>query len=298
MTDKWLETLSDALDRVEYGVALLDEGLRVCFINQAYRQMWALPESAAAETYTVEALLQHGCDSRHADIAPAQLQEYLDEQRARVAAGIDGPTLLRLADGRIVKYECAALPRGGRMLSYADQTDLVKTIEKLEASADIDESSQVHNRRFFYSYGQAEVARARRYGRPISVIVLEIDHFTQFNDLHGTAAGDALFAAVAQCCRAAIRATDLVARLGGSEFGLVLPETRIAAAITVAEKLRKQIAATLVQPDAQQLRATASLGVATLTDQDKDFEDLLRSADSALGIAKQNGHDRVVAETR
>lgn len=298
MTENWLETLYGALDRVEYGVVLLDDGLRVRFINPVFRTMWALPESAPAESFTFEALMQHGRDSLHADITPEQIHDYVAERMALVVAGIDGPKLLRLLDGRIIKYECMSLPGGGRMLSYADQTDLVKTIEKLEALANIDELSQIHNRRFLYFYGHAEVVRAKRYGRPISVIVLEVDHFQQFNDLHGNATGDALFAAIARCCRESIRATDLVGRLGGAEFGLVLPETRIAAAITVAEKLRKQISENLLQSGKVELRATASLGVATLADHDKDFEDLLRSADSALGIAKQNGRDRVVAETR
>ena len=298
MTENWQQTLNDAFDHVDYGVVLLDERLQVRLINQPFRRMWALPESAAADSYTLEALMLLGRDSLHADIAQERVHDYVAERIAQVVAGADGPKSLRLLDGRIIKYECVALPGGGRMLSYADHTDVVKTIERLNALANIDELTQIYNRRFLYSFGQTEVARARRYGRPISVIMLDIDHFKQFNDLHGNEAGDALLAAVACCCREAVRGSDLVGRLGGAEFALVLPETRIAAAITVAYKLRKQIAENLPQIGEIELHATASLGVATLTEDDKDFEDMLRSADRALGIAKQNGRDRVVADAR
>ncbi len=298
MTENWLETLREVLDHVEYGVVILDDGLKTRFINRSFRHMWTLPEFTPAEDHPFEMLMQLGRDSVHEDILQEEVRDYVSDRIARVVAGHDGPKLIRLIDGRIIKYECISLPSGGRMLSYTDQTELIKAVEKLESVVNIDALTQIHNRRYIYTCGQNEVARARRYRRQVSVIMLDLDHFKQVNETHGHAAGDALLCAVARCCRDVTRATDLVGRLGGAEFGLVLPETSISAAITVADKLRKEIAETVSHLGTLELRATASIGVASLTEQDKDFEDVLRSAENSLNIAKQGGRDRVVAETR
>lgn len=298
MTENWLETLHEVLDHVEYGIVILDDGLKTRFLNRSFRHMWALPDFSPVENHPFESLMQLGRDSVHEDILQEEVQDYVSDRIARVANGHDGPKLIRLIDGRIIKYECITLPTGGRMLSYTDQTELVKSAEKLELVVNIDPLTQIHNRRYLYTCGQNEVARARRYRRPISLIVLDIDHFKQVNETHGHAAGDTILCLVARCCRDLTRATDLVGRLGGAEFGLVLPETSISAAITVADKLRKEIAEAVSHIGTLELHVTASVGVACLTEADTNFEDVLRCAGNSLDIAKQSGRDRVVAETR
>lgn len=296
--ENWLETLRDALDHVEYGVLLLDDELRAQFINKAFRQMWSLPEPVPGQIHTFETLMLHGRYTGAYQIPEDKLEAYVAERIARVKSGHDGPRLLRLMDKRVIKFECIPLPQGGRMLTYADQTELIRTVEKLEEVVNIDELTKLHNRRYLYVQGQIEVSRAQRYGRPVSVVMLDLDHFKQVNDVYGHASGDALLVAVARCCRNATRASDVVGRLGGEEFGIVLPETPHEAALTVAEKLRAGIAENAVDLGSVKLHATASLGVATLTAHDKGLEDLLRYADHAMYAAKQGGRNRVVAATR
>lgn len=295
MAEKWLTTLRDALDLVEYGVVLLDENLRASFFNQAFRQMWAVPADRPPESYTFASLMEHGQRLRSYKIPPEQMQSYVDDRIARVRAGHDGPRQIRVADGRVIKYECLPLPTGARMLTYADQTELVNTVEKLQEIVNIDELTQIHNRRYFYTTGQIELARAERYQHPVSVLMLDIDYFKHVNDTYGHAVGDTVLRSVAQCCRDGVRAMDVVGRVGGEEFGVLLPETDMPAAIVVAEKLRARIAGTHVDIGAGQLSTTASLGVATMAAGQLNFDELLRRADQSMYTAKQSGRNRVVA---
>jgi diguanylate cyclase (GGDEF)-like protein len=203
--------------------------------------------------------------------------------------------MLRLTDGRTIKFECIPLPQGGRMLTYADQTELVRAVEQLEAVVNIDHLTQIFNRRYLYARGEQETALARRHRRPLSLLMLDIDHFKQVNDVHGHAAGDVVLHAVAQCCQTTKRATDLAGRLGGEEFAVVLPETPLPQALQAAERLRRAVAANGVQLGDRNLTVTASFGVACLQESDADFSSLLRRADAALYVAKHDGRNRVAA---
>ncbi|MES2068788.1 MAG: diguanylate cyclase [Pseudomonadota bacterium] len=293
--DNWLESLRDALDLVEYGVVLLDEDLKARFINRAFRKMWALPEAMEGEQYSFESLMQHGSNTGAYPIAPQHLESYVADRITQVKAGHDGPRLLTLSDDRVLKFECIPLPSGGRMLTYADQSALIHAVEKLEEIVHIDDLTKLNNRRFLTTCGENEVARAKRYGHPLSVVLLDLDRFKQINDDYGHETGDMVLCAVAQCCRDATRTTDVIGRLGGKEFVLILPATTLAAAMVVAEKLRRRVADILIHVGPLAVKLTASLGVVTVTEHKRTFEDLLRSADNAMYSAKANGRNKVVA---
>ena len=295
MAEQWLTTLRDALDVVEYGVVLLDENLRASFFNQAFRRMWAIPDSTPTESYTFASLMEHGQRLRAYQVAPEQMQAYVDDRIVRVRAGHDGPRQIRVADGRVIKYECLPLTSGARMLTYADQTELVRTVEKLQEIVNIDALTKLNNRRYFYQTGQVELARGARYHHPVSVLMLDIDHFKHVNDTYGHAAGDTVLCNVAHCCRESVRSMDVVGRIGGEEFAVLLPETDLASALIVAEKLRARIAAKQISVGTAHLSATASIGAATVSDEKIDFEDLLRRADESMYRAKAAGRNRVMA---
>lgn len=294
--EKWLETLRDALDLVEYGVLLLDEKLVARFVNQAFREMWTFPEIAPDQTWNFERIMRHGHHQDwHYAVSDGDLDSYVADRIARVRAGHDGPRMLRLTDGRSIKFQCIPLPQGGRMLTYADVTELVRAVEQLEAVVNIDHLTQIHNRRYLYARGEQETALARRHGRPLSLVMLDIDHFKKVNDLHGHPAGDAVLHAVAQCCNNTKRVTDLAGRLGGEEFAVLLPETPLPQAMQAAERLRQAIAAGSVHIDGRELNVSASFGVACLQASDADFGALLQRADTALYRAKREGRNRVIA---
>ncbi len=169
-------------------------------------------------------------------------------------------------------------------------------LEQTRRMANTDGLTGLYNHRHLQERLQQEVERADRYGRPLSVIMADLDHFKSFNDAFGHPRGDELLIAVARTLRQLSRATDILARYGGEEFTLVLPETSAAEAQVLAERVRQCVAALKI--DAVPTRrgaepgVTLSLGVAAYNPGDSK-EDLIEAADVALYQAKRAGRDRV-----
>lgn len=141
---------------------------------------------------------------------------------------------------------------------------------------------------------QHSLERGRRENQPVSFVMLDLDHFKRVNDQHGHVVGDQVLKAVAACARALLRASDVLGRLGGEEFGLVLPATGVAGARHLAEQVRQAVEALELQGDAgQPVRVTLSAGVAEAARGDTP-ESLMHLADKALYQAKQKGRNRVI----
>jgi diguanylate cyclase (GGDEF)-like protein len=164
----------------------------------------------------------------------------------------------------------------------------------LEMIAAIDWLTGIYNRRHFETVAHAELARSQRYIRPLSVLMIDIDRFKAVNDRFGHAVGDRVLQVVADVCRAAKRDTDVVARLGGEEFTILLPETTDSAAAQFAERLRYQVRDCSFTVEGQKLPITISIGIAGATLETSGIEELMRLADQALYEAKHSGRDRVV----
>ncbi len=167
----------------------------------------------------------------------------------------------------------------------------------LELLAANDALTGLSNRRSLMELGARECERTGRLGQPISLMVVDIDHFKSVNDGWGHLAGDRVICAVAQACLVRSRiAVDIVARFGGEEFVIVLPETDAPTALRLAEALRHGVAAHSVPVDAQGscVAVTVSIGVATLHGEPGgSFEELVNTADKALYRAKQAGRNNV-----
>jgi diguanylate cyclase (GGDEF)-like protein len=155
--------------------------------------------------------------------------------------------------------------------------------------ANTDPLTGLYNHRYFYHLLETELKRARRYGRSLSLIMLDIDHFKQFNDRFGHLSGDEALRCLAQILRKNSRGVDMVARYGGEEFAIILPETDLPQGSIQAERLRAA-AAEQEWPESQ---LTISLGVAPLTAEMARAEDLVRDADRALYEAKDAGRNQV-----
>ena len=160
--------------------------------------------------------------------------------------------------------------------------------------ATVDQLTGIANRQAVLTRVDEEIARAARYERPLSVVLVDLDHFKRLNDTHGHAAGDIVLRHVAQLLNANVRAVDLAGRYGGEEFLLVLPETDADAAAALAEKLRRIVGASEVRgPDGEGLTITMSAGVAGGHGGVLHPDELVRDADAALYSAKALGRDQV-----
>jgi|GEM_PF-1835247 len=157
----------------------------------------------------------------------------------------------------------------------------------------VDELTGIANRRQLFELGERELLRARRFGHPFSAISFDIDHLNRINELYGRHIGDQILQTLATLVQKSIRDTDLLARAGGEEFVITLPETNLAAACEVAERTRKIVAETPIATTREPIRVTISLGVAESTAETRQLEDLLSAADNAMLKAKQAGRNRI-----
>ncbi len=174
-----------------------------------------------------------------------------------------------------------------RIISYTSELMYLASVDPLTGSA---------NRRSFVEQSQAEIARAERYGRPLSILMLDVDRFKAINDTYGHEAGDKVLRAIGATLRASLRPTDIVGRLGGEEFAILLVETALPDAARLAENLRAELAALAIAHGDETLTFTASFGVAPLAGGRDGLENALRVADSLLYEAKRAGRNRIVAQ--
>jgi two-component system cell cycle response regulator len=206
------------------------------------------------------------------------------EAVAGLRRGVQDYLVEPVADGEVL----ARVQAAGRTKEL--QHELVAQGTRLESLLREDALTGLSNRRAILTQLAGMVSGARRHGHPLSIAIIDIDHFKLVNDTHGHKVGDEVLVATARTLRAHLRAEDQLGRLGGEEFLALLGDTDAVAASRVAEKLRAEVAAADCP-----VGVTVSVGLATW---DGDTpEDLLHRADQALYAAKQAGRDRVMAAT-
>jgi diguanylate cyclase (GGDEF)-like protein len=183
-------------------------------------------------------------------------------------------------------------------LQAAEALQRTRLYEQAERLATTDGLTGLSNRRHFNAQLAARSREAERYRKPLSLLLLDIDHFKKVNDAHGHPAGDAVLRGVALVAQKEARETDLSARYGGEEMALILPETDARGALVMAERIRAAVAAAQHPTESGALRVTVSVGVATSPSDGESPEALLEAADKALYRAKQGGRNRVEAGRR
>jgi diguanylate cyclase (GGDEF)-like protein/PAS domain S-box-containing protein len=179
---------------------------------------------------------------------------------------------------------------GGQVAVSIENAQLYARTQQLAIT---DSLTGLYNRRGFFELGRREVERARRFGRPLTAIMFDLDHFKRVNDAYGHPIGDQVLAGLAECCRHELREVDLLGRYGGEEFTVLLPESGLTTARPVAERLRRRVERAAIDTDRGPMTITISLGIAMLDENCADLEALLERADQALYAAKQTGRNRV-----
>jgi diguanylate cyclase (GGDEF)-like protein len=210
---------------------------------------------------------------------------YVNGQRIRRHALNDGDKI-QVGETTILKF------------TYNDT--LEESFQKrMYDSALRDGLTKVFNKRYFVDRASSEVAFTVRHGTPLSLILIDIDHFKSVNDTRGHLAGDHVLATLAHHFTSVVRAEDVVARYGGEEFAVLCRETATDPAVVLAERIRSTTAQLAIDFNGTRVPVTISLGVATIPDPEiRDLDSLVTAADEALYAAKRGGRNRVVARSR
>ena len=167
--------------------------------------------------------------------------------------------------------------------------------DKVQSMAITDPLTGLSNRRKFYENASLEFDQSRRYDRPLSVIMMDIDHFKRVNDTYGHAVGDQVLQGLAQLVKSNLRQVDFLARYGGEEFVIMMPETGLEEAMMIAERLRQNTAEATLPTRAGNMVITISLGVVKLEDDCRNLEELLDRSDQAMYVSKRTGRNKVTS---
>jgi len=181
-----------------------------------------------------------------------------------------------------------------RVIKEREHTkERVRMMEKLQKLAVTDGLTKLYNSRSFYSQLETEVDRFNRYKHPLALLLLDLDHFKEYNDNYGHLEGDKVLVQFSQIIKSCLRANDSAYRYGGEEFTVILPETAGAEARTVAQRIRAALEAERFSPEnGQGVRITISIGV-TEYQEKEELSTFIQRADKAMYLSKQNGRNKV-----
>lgn len=238
------------------------------------------------DEYAAAGLVRAGADDYivKGDLAPDLVRRAIESARAQFRRRLAEQEALRNA--RRLEEANRELERSQRRIEAMNR--------RLRELSNTDPLTGIANRRYFVERCEAELARVVRQGGGLALGMVDVDHFKQVNDVHGHQVGDAGLVAVARALQQGVRRYDLVARLGGEEFALLLPEADVFGARSVIERCRRAIGAIELPVDREPRRMTASAGIAGYpTEGVSKLDDLIRAADEALFEAKRDGRDRV-----
>lgn len=196
---------------------------------------------------------------------------------------------IRWGDGRLVRMEIATDITERKLM----ELEIQEARRRAEALAHTDELTGLHNRRAFFALGEKLLLEAARHAQPVAALMLDLDPFKHINDAYGHSAGDKVLKSVARVLRPLIRAEDVLGRLGGEEFALLMSDATEAQAYEAAERLRVAVADCVVHHGSHVIRPTTSIGLAAYEHPPASLSEMLTHADLALLRAKRGGRNRV-----
>jgi diguanylate cyclase (GGDEF)-like protein/PAS domain S-box-containing protein len=298
--EAWLNAILTGI--TDYALAGLDVDGRICEWNPSIGRVTGFGEEAAGRPFT----LFYPADALTPDYLRDRLREAddngwsLDEgPRLRSdGSGFWGSVLIAPLPDRSEDAILADAPHGGAAycLILRDISDKRDALERRRRDVFGDHLTGLANRRAFFDASGLELERSKAAPRPTALIAIDADHFKAINDRHGHPAGDAVLRHLAAILADTFRTVDMVARIGGEEFAVLLPSTDLARAAVVAERLRAAVASAPVSIDGHAIRYTISAGVAAFeagAEHCAGVDLLLKRADQALYAAKRAGRNRI-----
>lgn len=203
-------------------------------------------------------------------------------------------TFLPMETDGEVEHVCILIEDVTDVCHYQGQ--LQQALDKLAMISRIDGLTQIYNRKHWQESLAQEFAKAKRHDKQVSLIMFDLDNFKHLNDHYGHQGGDKVLIDVSDTVSNLLRVEDIFGRYGGEEFAIVLPETNLAGAQELAQRICKTLAVTPMHYKDSVFNISVSVGVAELKESDTDYESLISVADSALYLAKSNGRNQVCTE--
>jgi diguanylate cyclase (GGDEF) domain len=283
--------LGRVLDALPVGIWIADREGRIVYGNPAGQEIWAVSRFVGIDQYDEYKGWWHDSGKRivprewAAARAVSKGETSLNEEIE--IESFDGARKIILNSAMPIRNEAGEIIGG--IIVNVDITDRIRLEEQLRTAADTDELTQTWNRRHFYELLHAEIQRAERYQRPLSLIMFDIDRFKQINDTHGHAVGDQVLVFVSREVQNEVRVTEHLARVGGDEFMLLLPETGLDEAANTAARLHKMLAVRKFKPVGV---VSCSFGVCQYVP-GESIDDFMRRADEAMYEAKGAGRGQV-----
>jgi len=290
--------LDAALTYMADGLVMFDQHGKILLCNEQYRAMFPLTADLRKSGSEYRSVLRAAVERGEAAVAPIEVETWVD--RTFASAYQFGDREIRLSDGRWVQIRTRPFGDGASLAVLSDITasklaeeKLVATNEKLSNLAKHDGLTGLFARRVFNEAISREVARSRRTGAPLALLLIDIDWFKLYNDHNGHQAGDRCLKAVAKAIQAsATRATDCVCRYGGEELAVLLPDTGFDGAAKLAEVICKSVRKLNIRHQQSPKKiVTVSVGINVAAKQKPTVEQLVAGADTALYQAKAAGRD-------
>jgi diguanylate cyclase (GGDEF)-like protein/PAS domain S-box-containing protein len=287
--DEQQNLLNVVLDNIEAHVYMKSEDRRFLYVNSKVADVFGLPASEIIGQLETDILPKETADHFHQ--SDREVFNTNSIQRTEESSVDDAGNEQHFLSTKIPIIRDNKLV----LIGFSSEvTEIYKMKEQFKRLANTDYLTNLYNRRYFMEQGEREFSRVKRHHNPFAIISIDIDHFKAVNDNFGHPAGDHVLKVVSKILQNSIRKEDILARIGGEEFTIILPETPLKNAQILAERTRENIQTQLIYyQNSVDIKVTVSLGVTLITPEDINFDAVLVRVDDALYNAKSNGRNQV-----
>lgn len=284
------QLLDIVLDNVAAHIYMKDDAREFMYVNAKVASLFGLP-------------VKQIIGAKEQDILPAEMAAHFHQSDSELFASGKKQTIEETVtdeSGNTRHYLSVKVPfeqQGRRSLIgfSTEVTELYELKEQFRKQANTDYLTGLYNRRYFVEVAEREFKRAVRSGEPFALMSLDIDHFKRINDKFGHPAGDEVLKTIAKNLIGNLRDEDVLARIGGEEFAIILPHTTFEQASKVAERIRDYQSSHAIATEQDDVLAKVSIGLVMREHGDETFDSMFKRVDKALYQAKEQGRNRVVA---
>lgn len=303
-TDQLIALFSEFLRDTMNGILVFDGNDRIIFCNQSATSIYELTDSNDLLGKTFDQMVKHCHKSKTGIVIDTDdLNSWLEYANTKRRSKTYRRFEIDLHNGSWYLVSEQLVENNCIVMICTDITDkknaenrLNEMSEELFILATTDSLTNTLNRRYFLEQAQVEKKRCQREKYGYALLMLDLDYFKSINDRYGHACGDLVLSSIANTLKVELRDYDLLGRMGGEEFAILLPNTTHQSALSIAQLIRKSVENQTIEYRGHQINVTISIGLSLDENADKGFDSLFLIADKLLYLAKQQGRNQVVAD--